>query len=246
MAEVRPSIVLVHGAFADASWWVGVITRLIRHRYVCYAPANPLRGIAADADYLRAFLTSLTGPVVLVGHSYGGAVITSAAAGSPRVTALVYIAAYAPTEGETLADAARLGGGSPDISRFLILRPYPGASEGDADAYVDPAQFHRLLCAELDEEMAAVLAASQRGLAVSALSTPSPEAAWVRIPSWYLVASRDQIIRRSAQRAMAARAAARTVEIDSCHAAMISHPAETADLIRAAAGQAQVAEKQRS
>jgi pimeloyl-ACP methyl ester carboxylesterase len=93
-----------------------------------------------------------------------------------------------------------------------------------------------LLCAELDDEVAAVLAASQRGLAVSALSTPSPEAAWARIPSWYLVASRDQVIPQSSQRAMAARAAARTVEIDSCHAAMISHPAETADLIRAAAG----------
>src|SRR5262249_8409862 len=125
--------------------------------------------------------------------------------------------------------------------------PYPGACEGDADAYVDPAQFHRLLCAELDEEVSAVLAASQRGIAVSALSTPSPEAAWVRIPSWYLVASPDQVIPQASQRAlaarqarhgaMAARAAARTVEIDSCHAAMISPPAETADLIRAAARQ---------
>src|SRR5262249_8409260 len=115
--------------------------------------------------------------------------------------------------------------------------PYPGACEGDADAYVDPAQFHRLLCAELDEEVSAVLAASQRGIAVSALSTPSPEAAWVRIPSWYLVASRDQVIPQASQRAMAARAAARTAEIDSCHAAMTSHPAETADLIRAAARQ---------
>jgi pimeloyl-ACP methyl ester carboxylesterase len=139
--------------------------------------------------------------------------------------------------GETLADSASLGSGSSEVSRHLILRPCPGAHEGDADAYVNPAQFHRLFCAELDSDLAIVLAASQRGLAVSALTTPSPEEAWEGIPSWYLIAARDQVIPPASQRAMAARAAARTVEIDSCHAAMISHPAETADLIRAAAGQ---------
>lgn len=129
----KPTVVLVHGAFADASGWADTITSLTGLGYSCYAPANPLRGVAADGDYLRSFVATIPGPVVLAGHSYGGCVVTNASAGAGNVKALVYIAAYAPDEGETLSEAGALGGGSTDLTKHLLLRPYPGAPEGDAD-----------------------------------------------------------------------------------------------------------------
>jgi len=231
----KPTIVLVHGAFADASGWSDVFHSLSARGYDVYAPANPLRGVAGDGDYIRSFIATIEGPVVLAGHSYGGCVITNASAGVPAVKALVYIAAYAPDEGETLTDAGALGGGSTDLTKHLVLRPYPGAPEGDADGYIDPEYFHELFCADVDPELARFMAAGQRGVAVSGLVTPSGVPGWRTIPSWYMVSADDATIPPEAERAMAARAGARTVEVASSHVAMISHPQEVTELIVTAA-----------
>jgi len=229
----KPTIVLVHGAFADASGWNDVTERLQKRGYTVYAFANPLRGLTGDADYLRTFLGTLEGPLVLVGHSYGGAVITNAAIGNPNVNALVYIAAYALDEGETLAAANELGG-HPEESQLLaniVTRPFPGAEPGNVDVYIDPDGFREVFAADLSAKDAAVMAASQRPAALFALGTPSGVPAWKTIPSWYLVASEDHTIPPTAERVMAARAGATTVEIRSSHVAMISHPGVVADLI---------------
>ena len=230
----KPTIVLVHGAFADSSGWNTVAGRLIGDGYPVIAFSNPLRGPTADAEYLRQFLSTLDGPLVLVGHSYGGAVITNAATGNPNVKSLVYVAAYAPAAGESVAAANALGGGHTDVIDHLVVRRFPGASAGDADAYIDPAFFPTLFAQDLPKSTARVLAATQRPGALAALLTPSGAPAWEDIPSWYLVARQDRIIPPEAERAMAARAGATTVEIDSSHVAMMSHPSAVVSLIKAA------------
>ncbi|MBN9682607.1 MULTISPECIES: alpha/beta fold hydrolase [unclassified Corallococcus] len=232
----KPTIVLVHGAFADASGWADVIKRLQRQGYTAHAFANPLRSISGDAEYLRYFLGTLTGPVVLVGHSYGGAIITNAANGNPSVRALVYIAAYALDEGESISEANTLGGGHSELGEHLVLRPFPGGGSSDADAYIDPAFFQELFAADLREKDAAVGAASQRPAAVSVFNEPSGPPAWKVIPSWYMVARDDNTIPPEAERFMARRARAHTVEIRSSHVAMISHPEAVTELIFKAAG----------
>jgi pimeloyl-ACP methyl ester carboxylesterase len=226
-----PTIVFVHGAFADASGWNGAIARMTALGYRCHAPANPLRGVVHDADYVRSFVDSIAGPVVLVGHSYGGCVITNAAAGAAGVQALVYICAFAPEEGERLQDTFGLGGGTTELGEHLVLRPYPGAADGDADAYIAADHFHRLFCADVPADEAALLEAGQRGFAASALTAPSGTPGWRTIPSWYLVGRSDLTIPPPAQRAMAARAGATTVEVDSSHVAMISNPQPVVDLV---------------
>jgi pimeloyl-ACP methyl ester carboxylesterase len=231
----KPTIVLVHGAFADSSGWNTVARRLLDAGYPVLAFSNPLRGPLADSAYLRDFLNTVEGPVVLVGHSYGGAVITNAATGNPNVKSLVYIAAYAPDEGESVAAANALGGGHTEVTDHLVVRPFPGASQGDADAYIDPAHFHRLFAQDLSAKTAQVMAAAQRPGALAALVTPSGPPAWKTIPSWYLVANQDRIIPPEAERAMADRAGSTTVAIDSSHVAMMSHPRAVVNLIRDAA-----------
>lgn len=231
----KPTIVLEHGAFADASGWNDVITSLTRRGYTVYAPANPLRSLAGDTDYLKSFLATISGPVVLVGHSYGGAVITGAATGNPAVKALVYIAAFAPDQGESVSQAIGLGGGSTELLQHIVARPFPGATPGDADAYIDPAYFRPLFAQDLGATQAAQMAASQRPAAFATLAQPAGTPAWKTIPSWYLVARDDHTIPPAAERAMARRAGARTVEINSSHAAMVSHPRAVSDLILAAA-----------
>ncbi|RKG67787.1 alpha/beta hydrolase [Corallococcus sp. CA054B] len=232
----KPTVVLVHGAFADASGWAGVIAPLQQQGYTVYAFANPLRSIAGDAEYLRSFLSTLTGPIVLVGHSYGGAVMTNAATGNPNVKALVYVAAYALDEGETLLAANTLGGGQSELGNHLVLRPFPGAGTEDADGYIDPAFFHELFAGDLSEEDAAVLAASQRPAAASIFQSPSGPPAWKDLPSWYLIASDDHTIPPEAQRVMAQRAGSQAVEIESSHVAMISHPDAVTELVGEASG----------
>jgi pimeloyl-ACP methyl ester carboxylesterase len=227
----KPTIVLVHGAFADASSWNAVIGDLQKRGYTAYAPANPLRGLISDSDYLRSFLATIPGPIVLVGHSYGGALITNAATGNPNVTALVYIAAYAPDQDETLGQATALGGGSSLLLQHLVLRPFSGSGTIDADAYVDPASFRDVFAQDLPGKQTALMAAEQRPSALSALGTPSGAPAWKTIPSWYLVAQDDHAIPPEAERAMAERAHAHTIEIRSSHVAMISHPDTVTDLI---------------
>ena len=230
----KPTIVLVHGAFADSSGWNTVAGRLLGDGYPVIAFSNPLRGPIEDAEYLRQFLTTIDGPVVLVGHSYGGAVITNAATDDPDVKALVYIAAYAPAQGESVAAANALGGGHTDVIDHLVVRPFPGASAGDADAYIDPAFFPTLFAQDVPKATTRVMAATQRPGALAALLTPSGAPAWETIPSWYLVARQDRIIPPEAERAMAARAGSTVVEIDSSHVAMMSHPSTVVSLIKAA------------
>ena len=231
----RPTIVLVHGAFADSSGWNTVAGQLQRQGFPVVAFSNPLRGPVADGEYLRQFLTTISGPVVLVGHSYGGAVITNAATGNPNVRSLVYVAAYAPDQGESVAVANALGGGHTEVTDHLIVRPYPGAPAGDGDAYIDPAFFHELFAQDLRRSTTDFMAASQRPGALAALVTPSGAPGWKTIPSWYLVAKQDRIIPPEAERVMAARAKATTVSINSSHVAMMSHPRAVVELISAAA-----------
>ncbi len=233
---MSPTVVLIHGAFADASGWGGVITRLTAAGHAVYAPANPLRSVSFDAAYIRSFVSTIEGPVILVGHSYGGAVITNAAVGADNVTALVYIAAFALEEGEAVGAATALGsdGPPPDLTQIIVLRPFPDAGEGNGDAYLNPAVFPQAFCQDLPPEEAAIMAVSQRPAALATLGEPSGPPAWRTLPSWYLVASQDRVIPPAAERAMAERAGSTTVEIDSSHVAMISHPDEVADLIQQA------------
>jgi pimeloyl-ACP methyl ester carboxylesterase len=231
----KPTVVLVHGAFADSSGWNIVAGRLIGDGYPVIAFSNPLRGPAADAEYLRLFLSTIGGPIVLVGHSYGGAVITNAATGNANVKSLVYVAAYAPAAGESVAAANTLGGGHTDVIDHLVIRPFPGAAAGDADAYIDPAYFPTLFAQDLPKSTTRVMAATQRPGALAALLAPSGAPAWEEIPSWFLVARQDRIIPPEAERAMAQRAGSTTVEIDSSHVAMMSHPTAVVSLIKAAA-----------
>jgi pimeloyl-ACP methyl ester carboxylesterase len=231
----KPTIVLVHGAFADSSGWEAVADRLTDRGYPVLAFSNPLRGPVSDGEYLRQFIDTVPGPIVLVGHSYGGAVITNAATGDPDVKALVYVAAYAPAEGENVATANHLGGGHTVVTDHLVLRPYPGARPNDADAYIDPAWFHRLFAQDLPRGQTKFMAASQRPGALGALLLASGAPAWEEIPSWYIVANQDRIIPPEAERAMAERAGATTVHVNSSHVVMMSQPGTVTKVILEAA-----------
>ncbi len=231
----KPTIVLVHGAFADASGWAVVGAGLQADGYPVLAFANPLRGVQYDSEYLRTLLGTIPGPIVLVGHSYGGAVITNASTGDPDIRSLVYIAAYALGHGETVQDANALGGGHTDLGEHLVIRPFPGASAGDADAYIDPAFFRGLFAQDLPRPVANTMAAAQRPAALAAFGTPSGVPGWETIPSWYMVARQDQTIPPEAERVMAARAGATTVEVNSSHVPMISKPLAVLAMIKQAA-----------
>jgi pimeloyl-ACP methyl ester carboxylesterase len=233
--STKPTVVLVHGAFADASGWNDVATRLMAAGYTVYAPPNPLRGLTTDSEYLATFLSTIEGPVVLVGHSYGGAVITNAATGNANVRALVYIAAYALAEGENVAAANELGGGHSNLLDHIVVRPYPGAPEGDGDVYVAPEDFRSIFAQDLPKSETAAMAVGQRPATFGALVTPSGDPAWETIPSWYLRAGDDNLIPPVAQAVMAERAGAHTRTIDSSHVAMMSHPGTTTKMILSAA-----------
>jgi pimeloyl-ACP methyl ester carboxylesterase len=230
----KPTIVLEHGAFADASGWNGVTERLQDDGYTVIAPANPERGLASDSAYLSSILDTIQGPVVLVGHSYGGAVITNAANGHANVKALVFIAAFAPDLGETVGGLAGLNPGSGLTPANLVVRPYPGGG----DAYINPTVFHQVFAGDLSAKTADVMAASQRPADLGILSEPSGQPAWKTIRSWYMVASHDMTIPPATERFMAQRANATTVEVASSHVAMISHPDAVEDLIVNAANTA--------
>jgi pimeloyl-ACP methyl ester carboxylesterase len=226
-----PTVVLVHGAFADASGWDGVIQRLQSKGYKVIAPANPLRSLAGDAAYVRSVIDTIEGPVVLVGHSYGGMVMTNAATGAANVEALVYIASFAPDVDDSVGSLSEMNPGSGVKIENLIIRP-TGAG---ADGYINPSVFRSVFAADLPKATAASMAASQRPADLALLGEHSAAPAWAEIPSWYLVARQDNVIPPATQRFMAQRAGATTVEIDSSHVAMISHPKETTQLIIAAA-----------
>jgi pimeloyl-ACP methyl ester carboxylesterase len=233
-AADKPTIVLVHGAFADASGFGAVTSRLQRRGYTVIAPANPLRGPASDAAYVASVTRTISGPIVLVGHSYGGAVISEAATQVPDVKALVYLDALALDAGESNLDIANRFPSK--LLPALQPRPFPQAdgSEG-TDFYIDPAQFRAVFAADLPARVTARMAAAQRPISQAAGQEKSTEPAWKTIPSWYLVGLQDEVFTAAAQRFMAKRAGAHITEIDSSHACYISHPAEVTRLILRAA-----------
>jgi pimeloyl-ACP methyl ester carboxylesterase len=236
-----PTVVLVHGAWADGSCWTGVIERLQRAGYPVDVPPNPLRSLTGDSATIADYLSTRTGPIVLVGHSYGGAVITNAALGNPNVTALVYINAFAPAAGENVVQLATEQPGSAigaaDPTTVFTFVPYPGAPAGDVDLYILPSLFPHAFANDLPARTGATLAATQRPLTYSASGQASGTPAWQTIPSWYLVGTADNVIPPAEQRIMARRANAHTVEVRASHLSMISRPDAVTDLIvRAARG----------
>src|SRR5262249_42816394 len=220
-----PTIVLVHGAFADASSWAGVIKELQGDGLTVMAPANPLRSVSGDAAYTASVVNQIPGPVLLVGHSYGGAVITNAAAQTPNVVGLVYVGAFIPDEGEALQDLAAQ---AKDSLLGPALRPaqYPtdDPAKPGTELYADTASFHAVLAADLPAETAAIMAVSQRPGSAVGFGEKTQAAAWKRLPSWAIIGTADKAIGITGLRAMAGRAGAKTTEIDASHVLMISQP----------------------
>ena len=230
--RAKPTVVLVHGAFADASGWNGVAAQLVRDGYPVIAPANTLRGVSADSAYLASVLDTLPGPLVVAAHSYGGMVTTNAAAGNANVRALVYVAAFVPDQGDTLLGLQTAYPGSRLDESALDFRPY---AEGRVDGYIKKDAFHDVFAGDLPRSTTDLMWAGQRPSDLATLQEPSGAPAWPAIPSWYLVARRDNVIPAAAQRFMAQRAGARVTEVNASHVAMISQPAAAAELIRRAA-----------
>lgn len=235
----RPLIVLEHGAWADASSWRRVSARLQHDGYTVYAPPNPLRGLPSDSAYLHAFLTedaALQGrSIVLVGHSYGGAVITNAAVGAPGVRALVYVDAFIPDQGQSLLQldtGSCLGGNPPDL---FDLVPYPGGPPGDVDTYIRPSVVASCFATGLPARQAAIIAATQRPLAASTLSEPSGPPAWKTLPSWAVVGTADKVIPPAQQLMMADHAGAHITRVSAGHLSLISAPQAVTDVIEHAA-----------
>jgi pimeloyl-ACP methyl ester carboxylesterase len=234
------TIVLLHGAWADAAGWNGVTARLQEDGYTVWAVPNPLRGLSSDAAYVASILKSIPGPIVLVAHSYGGAVITNAATGNSNVKALVYIDGFAPDEGET---GFQLLGMQPPPGQSascvsgdnLNVVPYPGAQNGDVDLYIKPEVYPSCFANTIEAEQAAVLAASQRPITFSAGAEPSGPPAWKTIPSWYLLGTLDKVIPPYVQIFMAKRANAQIVQIKAPHPSMITNPQDVTKLIERAA-----------
>jgi pimeloyl-ACP methyl ester carboxylesterase len=234
-SSAKPTVVFVHGAFADASGFGAVTSRLQRDGYTVISPANPLRGLASDAAYVASVMKTINGPIVLVGHSYGGAVIGEAANGVTSVKALVYLNAFALDADESNLDITqRFTGGK--IADALLPRPFPqpDGSQG-TELYINPASFRSVFAADVPTETSARMAAAQRPVTLAALSEKSTAPAWKTIPSWYLIGRQDEALDPAAQRFMAKRANAHTVEINSPHASYVSHPGEVTKLILRAA-----------
>jgi pimeloyl-ACP methyl ester carboxylesterase len=226
--DAKPTIVLVHGAFADGSGWSKVILRLEKAGYTAIAVQNQMSTLSEDIATTKRVIDAVKGPVVLVGHSYGGAVITGAGVGSPNVKSLVYIAAFAPDAGEKVAELAGKFGPSslntalvPDSAGFL---------------YIDRAKFQQVFAADVSDDEAMVMAAAQRPLAGVAFGGSVETPAWKTLPSWYLVSTEDHAILPELERFMAKRIGAKSiVEVQASHAVFVSHPDEVVALIEAAA-----------
>jgi pimeloyl-ACP methyl ester carboxylesterase len=227
----KPTIVLVHGAFADASGWSSVIKTLQDEGYPVIAPPNPLRSLSGDAAYIASILAQTPGPLVVVGHSYGGAVITNAAAGNPNVKALVYIDAFIPDVGE---DTLHLAGAGSLLTASLEFKGFPPFGANDVDIYVKQDKFRAAFCADLPAKTAAVMWASQRPAAAATVAELTTATAWKTIPSWALIGRQDRAITPDALRSMAKRAGSTTEEVNSSHVPMISHPGAVTDLIEEA------------
>jgi pimeloyl-ACP methyl ester carboxylesterase len=227
----KPTIVLVHGAWADSSSWNAVIQRLIAVGYPVVAAPNPLRGLKYDSDTLADFLSQITGPVVLVGHSYGGAVISDAAVGNPNVEALVFDDAYIPAAGETVAalsgaDSALAPAATDPTSVFKLV------PNGDTyDTYLLPEVVATDFAPDLPKAVQGYLTRTQPPTSLLALGEPAAAPAWTTVPSWDIVGKQDKIIPLAAQLSMAQRAGSHVTEINSSHVSLISHPVEVAAVI---------------
>jgi len=232
----KPTVVLVHGAFADGSSWNAVVQRLQRDGYQVIAPPNTLRGIPQDSTYLNSLLKTIKGPIVLVGHSYAGEVISQAAAGLDNVKALVYVNAIMPDKGESFASLSGKFAAAP-LTKALRQVPFRnGDTTTGTDVYIRPAELHATFAQDLSQQQASVMASTQRPIAQSAFTDKLTEAAWRDKPIYVLVGRQDRAINPSLERYEAKRAhVRRTVEIDSSHVSLISHPQAVTDLILSAA-----------
>jgi pimeloyl-ACP methyl ester carboxylesterase len=224
----KPTIVLVHGAWADGSSWNAVSTELQGQGFTVLTPPNLLHGVASDAAYVASFLAQrTTGPVVLVGHSYGGVVITNAGAAGGDVKALVYVDAFVPDAGETVFQI--LGGSGsaldvPDPTAVLDIVSFPGAAEGDAEAFLKPATVHDSFAQDLPEPDRWLIVASQRPITLGANTAPTTATAWKTIPSWAVIGTEDRVIPSATQRSMAERAGSTITETAGSHVSLVSHP----------------------
>ncbi len=231
---MKPSVVLVHGAYAESASWNGVISRVQAAGHPVVAAANPLRSLAGDAAYLASLLESIDGPIVLAGHSYGGMVATNAAVGNDDVKALVYVASFAPEKGESTAELAERFPGA-TFGEAVVQVPLP---DGTADVYIDQSKYPDYFAPDLPRERATVDAVGQRPITSNALEEPSNEPAWRTVPSWFIYGELDRAIPTELSRFMAERANAReAIEVPGgSHALPASQPQAVADLIvRAAA-----------
>jgi len=229
----RPTVVLVHGAFAESASWDGVIARLQGHGYKAVAAANPIRSVSGDADFLASILDAIEGPIVLVGHSYGGAVMSNAALGKGNVEALVFVGAFAPEEGENIGE---LSSRYPGATLGETLWSVPLA-DGSTDLYIRQELYHRQFAEDVPAERTALMAVGQRPLRDVAVNEASGPPAWRSVPSWFVFGELDKNIPAASHRFMAERAGAReVVEIEGAsHAVGVSHPEEVADIILRAA-----------
>jgi pimeloyl-ACP methyl ester carboxylesterase len=229
----QPTVVLVHGAFADGSSWNGVIERLQAQGLQVTAPANPLRGIAIDSAYIGSLLDQIPGPVLAVAHSYGGAVITNAATNANNVVGLVYVAAFAPDEGETVGAIASNSTDSVVLPALVELQ-YPtgeGQEQTATEFTIDPEKFHEVFAADLNVEQTVLMAATQRPLSGLPFSEPTGVPAWKKLPSWAVVSSGDKVVGTDAVRSMAERAGATITEAEGSHVIMISQPEIVTEVI---------------
>jgi pimeloyl-ACP methyl ester carboxylesterase len=230
------TVVLVHGAFADSSSWNGVIERLQAADIHVTAPPNPLRGISYDSAYVAGFIKQIPAPVLAVGHSYGGAVISNAATGLGNVVGLVFVAAFAPDEGERLADVTA---GSRDsvlgTAQIALQYPTPDGTGTATEFAIDPAKLHDVFAADLTAQQAAVLAATQRPVSELAFTEPSGPPAWRSLPSWTVLASPDKAAGTDVIQSMAERAGATITEVEGSHVIMISRPDAVVDVIKTGA-----------
>ncbi|MFG2359769.1 alpha/beta fold hydrolase [Streptomyces sp. NPDC048521] len=231
----KPTVVLVHGAFADSTSWNGVIKNLRHDGYPVVAVANPLRSLSGDSAYLKDVLAGIDGPVVLAGHSYGGSVISNAATGNKNVKALVYLAAFLPEKGES---AVELSGKFPGSTLGDALRPVPftnaDGSQG-TDLYIQNDKFRHQFAADVPRDETDLMAVTQRPVTNAALAEGAAEPAWKTVPSWVLVATQDRNIPRKTQEFMAERAGAHTTEVRASHAVSVSRPGKVTDVIEDAA-----------
>jgi pimeloyl-ACP methyl ester carboxylesterase len=231
----QPTVVLVHGAFADASGWNDVVAQLHAEGVRVMAPANPLRGISIDSAYIASYLEQIPGPVLAVGHSYGGAVITNAATKADNVIGLVYVAAFAPDEGERLIEIESDSKDSVLNSALMQLQYPTGEGEQTATEFaIDPTKFHDAFAADLPEGQAAVMAATQRPVAESGFSEPNGAPAWKDLPSWAVVATGDKAAGSDVVHSMAERAGAKITEVDASHVVMMSQPQVVVDVLQSA------------